>query len=288
MNNETTAHEIDGRDIDIASLKPLHERAINFATNRGFRKIVASISAIGLIEPLNVFPEGDHFIILNGFLRYMACKQLGLATIPCIVARANQAYTYNKNVNRLSGFQETRMLKKALESINEATVAKTFGLKSIRYRLARNLEGQLHPSVVAAFKDDRVGKNCANEFTNVVPERQVEILAEMKRVSDYSPAFCRTLVIRTPSPQRVKKKGQRREWAADDDRKKALVARLEHAEQQNDFYASLYRRYSTDLLRVTFYIRKMLSVPQIEQHLAAHHAETLTRLRGVVEAAGAA
>jgi hypothetical protein len=275
--------DVDGRDVDIKLLTPLNERDVNLQTHAGFRKIVASIRAVGLIEPLSVFQENGHYAILDGYLRYRACQELDIETVPCMVYKEKQGYSFNRNVNRLSAFQEIRMLRKSLETIDEPTIAQAFGMRSIRYRLAPLLMKQLHPDVVTAFKEDLIAKPCATEFTNVTPERQAEIMSEMKEAGDYSPSFCRSLVLQTPASQRNKRKSPRVAWAENDGRRKDLVARLEHAEKQHDFYSGLYRQYSTDLMKLVFYVRKIISNGNVEKHLAAHHPDLLVRLREVVQ-----
>ena len=278
--------EVDGQDIAIERLQVLNARTLNLGSHRGYRKIVASIRAIGLIEPLSVYPEGDGYVILDGFLRMMACKELGMNAIPCIIYKDKQAYTYNRNVNRLSAFQEIRMLRKSLETVDEETIAKTFGLKSIRARLIPNLVRQLHPDAIEAFKTSIIGKMVANELMRVTHERQAEIFGEMKKVGDFSPTFCRALVIQTPAAQRNRAKRQRKSWAEDGDRKRDMLGRLAHAEQQHEFYAQLYRQYSSDLLKATFYVRKLISTPKIEAFLQANYPDVLARFRSVIESGG--
>ena len=275
---------VNGRDVDLKLLQPLQKRDnINFKTHGGFRRIMASIKAIGLIEPLSVFQDGDVYVILDGYLRYEACERLGIETVPCMVYKDKQAYTFNRNVNRLSPYQEMGMLRRSLESIDEPTIAQTFGMKTIRYRLAPNLIKQLHPDVVKAFQDSLVTRKCALEFTMVVPERQKEILHQMRQMGDYGPTFCRALVLQTPEDQRDKKRPGRMAWAQTEGKKKDMIARLEHAGQQHEFYTSLYRQYSTDLMKLTFYIRKLLLNVKVEAHLQAKHPEIHTRFRDVVD-----
>jgi ParB family transcriptional regulator, chromosome partitioning protein len=274
---------IEGRDISVGLLKPLNERTIKLKTNAGFRKIVSSIKAIGLVEPLCVYQEGDHYVILDGFLRYKACEELEIDTIPCILYEDKQAYSYNKNVNRLSAFQEMRMLRKAVASIPEPEVASTFGMKSINYRLSPNLIKELHPAVVKAFKKDLLTRSTARELIYVKRERQAEIVGEMAAMSDYSMAFCRSLVIRTPVDQmNPRNKRERKAWADDGKRKKDIVANLEKAEKQYDFYRTLYRQYSTDLLKMTVYVRGVIMNPAAGDYLAEKHPQVLKQLRDVV------
>ena len=100
----------------------------------------------------------------------------------------------------------------------------------------------LHPAAVKAFQADVVTKGTAAELAYVLPERQIEIMEEMKAMDDHSPAFCRSLVLRS-APEQMNPKHTRRErtWLAEKERHKDLVGRLEQAEQQHDFYRKLYQ-----------------------------------------------
>ena len=76
---------------------PEHERKIS---KREYRRIRASILAVGLIEPLLVFPENDYYTILNGHQRYHILMELGVETVPCIFARQKESFTSNRMVSR--------------------------------------------------------------------------------------------------------------------------------------------------------------------------------------------
>jgi ParB-like chromosome segregation protein Spo0J len=256
--------EMEGRDIALTQLKPVHTRNLDLNKNPGFRKILATIKAVGLIEPVAVYPSNDEgiYLILDGYLRYKACQQLGVASVPCIIYQESQAYSFNKNVNRLTAPQEIRMLRKSLETIDEVKIAKTFGLKS--------------------FEQDVLTRACALELAAAVPERQTEILAEMKSIGNYSPSFCRSLILQTPMAQRINKRRLRRPWTEDEQRKQDMISRLQNVEKEHDFYSSLYRKYSADLLRIAFYVRKLVTNPKIEAYLKSHHQEVLERFTVII------
>ena len=80
---------VPGRDIPLVLLRPRHERKIS---KREYERIRASILAVGLIEPLLVFPEDDYYIILNGHQRYRILLELGVETVPCILAQGKGAF----------------------------------------------------------------------------------------------------------------------------------------------------------------------------------------------------
>ena len=103
--------KVNGLDVPVEKLRPLAERKINLEKNKGYKRILSSIEQVGLIEPLSVYPENGEYLILDGYLRYLACRSLGAETVPCILCEEKEAYTFNRMVNRLSPHQEMRMLK---------------------------------------------------------------------------------------------------------------------------------------------------------------------------------
>lgn len=277
-----TPLKMNGVDLPLTALKILAQRGtVNPKTHKGYMRIRASIRAIGLIEPLSVYAENGSYVILDGHLRFLACKELGIKSVPCIVYPEKDAYTFNRMVSRLSGCQEMRMLRKSLETLDEKTIAGVFGMHSIRHRLAPTLTAQLHQKVSEAFEADLIGRLTAIELTCVMPERQVEILSDMKRVNDFSPAFVRAMILKTVPAMRNPKRSPTRRWSEDKAKRKDLVQRLEDAEKQHEFFTRLYRQYSADLLKMALYVRKLITTPEVACYLKSHHETTLEELSSI-------
>lgn len=174
-------------------------------------------------------------------------------------------------------------MRKSLESLDEQTIADTFGLKNIRYRLAPTLVQQLHPSVAQAFEKELMGKTAALEMLCVKPERQAEMLKEMKRVNDFTPAFIRALILKTPTELRDPNRNPRQNKKKQDREKRLeLVDRLEEAEKQHEFYTGLYRQYTADLLKVSLYARKIITTPAIREYFEAQHPSAFGDISEIV------
>ena len=279
MNGEMTAR---GADVEIGKLVPLQERKVNFRANNGYRKILASIREIGLIEPLCVFQEDGVFVILDGYVRYRACEELGVKIVPCLVYPDKEAYTFNRMVNSLSPTQEARMLRRSLENIEEPTIAKVLGLRRIAPRLGATVSKQLHADVLKALDKGTISLGCAREFTYVKPKRQLEIMKEMERTHDHGISFVRALVLRTPPAQRNRTKKRRSPWDQHPDQKRELVTKLEAIEKRYDFYSSLYRQYTTDLLKLCIYVRKLIANERISNQLQGEAPEALGRFESIL------
>jgi ParB family chromosome partitioning protein len=270
----------EARDIPIARLRPLRERVIR---PQDYERIVASIRAIGLIEPLIVYPEDDEFVITEGVQRCRALTDLGVEVAPCIIGPRREAFTGNRMVNRVSPLQEHRMIEKSLEELDESTIAKALGLSGISHRVKRTLLKQLSPDVATAFDQGAITKSCALELTFVKPERQDEILAAMKSYKDYSLAFARSLILKTPPAQRASRKSRKRNpWNKSAQRKNDLLAKLNEAEQKHDFYSRLYKQYTIDLLRLAIYARTLLTNTRIREYLDRKHPSIVARFEAII------
>jgi len=277
-----TPINVQGKDIPIELLVPLKEREINFDKNRGYKRIKSTIQTAGLHDPLCVYPENGYYVIVDGYLRYMVLQELGVKMVPCQIQQSKEAYTYNKMVNNLSAVQQSRMIRQSLETLDKNTVEEAFGIKSLDYRLATTILNQLHPDVIKAVDKEIMTRRCAAEMTNVNQERQQQILKEMNRTKDFSISFARALVIKTPPEMRSQNKRKKKPWAGDSEKKKQLVEKLEETEKRYNFYSILYRQYTTDLLKLCAYARKLITNESIKSHLENNFPEILERFQRIV------
>ena len=62
-------------------------------TFRGMEGLIASVRAHGIVEPITVTPEGDHYRILTGHRRYRAAKAIGLTEVEVIARDPEDALT---------------------------------------------------------------------------------------------------------------------------------------------------------------------------------------------------
>lgn len=268
-----------GLDIPMSRLRPLRDRKVSA---REYQRILASIKAVGLIEPLVVYPEGEDYLILDGRQCYLALQELGIEVAPCIIREQREAFTGNRMVNRVSPVQEHRMIEKSLDEVDEGSIAAALGISGLAHRLKKTLLKQLHPEVAAAFDQGKINRACAQEFRHVKPPRQKEILDAMDGYKDYSTAFARSMVIKTTPEQRETHHRKNNPWGKTTQRKNDLLKKLADAEQKHDFYSRLYKQYTIDLLRLAIYARSLLTNAPIRDYLDRHHADVVGRFEAVI------
>lgn len=271
--------ESQALDIPVIRLRPLRERKIS---QREYGRILASVKAIGLLEPLLVYPEGADFVILDGVQRYRVLLEMGIEIVPCILGKRREAFTGNRMVNRVSPVQENRMIEKSLEELDERTIADTFGLVTVSHRLKKTLLKQLHPDVATAYDQNKVTRSCARELAFVKPQRQKEILSAMEGYSDYSITFAQASILKTPPNLRETRRTKRGPWEKTSQRKDHLLKQLSEAEEKQDFYSRLYKQYTVDLLRLAIYARALLTNVRIREYLDRCHAGIVAQFESVI------
>ena len=89
---------------NVDDLVPLRMLRPGTKDTKKYLQIVRSIRAIGLVE-LPVIPPDPNtsgrYFLLDGQLRIEALKDLGITEVECIISTDDEAYTYNKKVNRI-------------------------------------------------------------------------------------------------------------------------------------------------------------------------------------------
>jgi hypothetical protein len=95
--NTLLGFELDTYQVPLEQLLPSKKVQDGIIGSRKYKQLVSSIQEIGLIEPLSVIqpdPAKPEFLLLDGHLRALALKTLGLDVAPCLLARDDESFTY--------------------------------------------------------------------------------------------------------------------------------------------------------------------------------------------------
>jgi ParB-like chromosome segregation protein Spo0J len=105
--------------LNISDLQLLKQVTEEVKRSVKYLQIAASIAEIGLVEPPVVARsrvEVGKYLLLDGHLRIEALKDRGVRDVACLVSIDDEAFTYNKRINRIAIIQEHRMILKAIEN----------------------------------------------------------------------------------------------------------------------------------------------------------------------------
>jgi hypothetical protein len=170
--------------------------------SRKFKQIVASIDAVGLIEPLTVCKaeknSGTH-ILLDGHLRVCALRDLGFRDAPCLIATDDESYTYNNRVNRLSTIQEHIMLRRAVQrGVTPDRLAKALAVNITNVMKKLNLLDGICAEAVTLLKDQQFSANIGAVLRKMKPTRQIECVELMVATNNITLTYAQALLAATP------------------------------------------------------------------------------------------
>ena len=272
----------DSRSVDLPlnRLTPVRTITSAMRATAKYKQIATSLREIGLVEPLVAFPNPDGtYLLLDGHLRYDILKIRQTLTVRCILASDDEAYTYNKRVNRLSTIEEHRMILKAIEhGVTEQRIASVLNVNIAAIRKKRNLLDGICSETAEVLKDKHVTADAFKVLRRMKPTRQFEAAELMNAAKNYSVPFAKALLAGTPisllaEPERpATKLGITAEQKAMIEREiNVLLRDLKNVEDT----------YGADILNLSLacrYVERMLGNERIQRYLAKQHAELLVEL----------
>jgi hypothetical protein len=279
--------EETSRRISISEIQPLHEVTTNIKKSAKYRQIAASIREVGIIEPpvlARPRKEGGKYLLLDGHLRIETLKDMGQTEVTCLISTDDEAFTYNKRVNRLAIIQEHRMIMRAIErGASEERIAKTLNLDVSTIRHKRRLLDGICLEAVELLKDKHVPMNAFTELRRLVPIRQIEAAELMVALNKYTTNYVRSLVAATPqsqlaAPTRPKTcRGLTAEQMSMMERESANLDREFKLAEQS------YGANHLDLVLAKGYLTKLLGNVRIVRYLAQNCSEFLTEFQKIAE-----
>jgi ParB-like chromosome segregation protein Spo0J len=190
--------------LKLQTLIPMRELEPRERKEQKYRQIEASLSAVGLVEPLVVFREGkDKYRVLDGLKRLDILTRQNVAEVKCLIALDDEAFTYNKRVNYLSSVGEHQMILRALKHNSEAAIAKALAVNVRTIRKKRDLLDGICTEAIELLKDRRISLSAFIALKKMKPIRQVEVAQLMITSNRYSQRFAEALLAGTPSDMLV-------------------------------------------------------------------------------------
>ena len=282
------AFEPESVSVALSDLLPVRHVSAAAKSSRKFRQIAASVREIGVAQPPIVARHKSltgKYLLLDGHFRIEVLKDLGIDHVTCLVSTDDEAFTYNKQVNRLATVQEHRMILKLVErGVPEARIAKTLDVNVASIRRKRDLLEGICPEAAELLQDRQCPINTFRHLKKLKAVRQVEVAELMIAMNNYSVPYATALVEATPPELLVTGRKAR---------SKDTVSR-EQIEQMEREMASLQRgikrveaSFGPDHLHLVLavgYVRSLLSNTAITRYLERHHREIWQEFGNILDA----
>lgn len=284
-NKVRLGFERRGIDLPLTAILPIRQVKPADGCFGKYRAVLASIRAIGLVEPLVVHPNKGAkgtYLLLDGHLRLKALQELERPTAPCLVSTDDDAFTYNDKVNRLSLIQEHRMIMKALEGgVSEKQMAEALDLDVRKIIQGKNLLEGLHPEVVQILKDKPITERALRILKQVKALRQIEMSQLMVSGSNYTFAYARALLVGTARDQLAKPEEPKRVKGLSAEEIARMEREMESLERDFRIFQDQFGQNTLHLGAAQRYLRRLLDNTKVKRFLQQRHPEILEELNDI-------
>lgn len=274
--------------IELAVEEPFPTKKVSAFAKQGrkYAQVLSSIREVGLIEApvVTPFKKGKGYLLLDGHLRIMALKELGVERVSCLISTDDEAYTYNKYINRLSVIQEHRMIVKAVQSgVSEEKLASALNLDIRTIRSKRYLLEGICPEAAELLKDKAVSEHVFRALKKMQAPRQVNVAMLMNDQNKFTANYAKALLDATPANQLVNKGKPKKE-------NPALLARQARLEEESLALSreigSLKEQYGTAMIDMTSmqaYLKRLLGDEAVTKFMREFHGPTYDKFREIAE-----
>ena len=254
-------------------------------TSRKYKQILASIEAVGLIEPLSVGkPDREgQYILLDGHARLVALQQLGFDSAPCLVATDDESYTYNNRINRLSSIQEHIMIRRAVDrGVTPSKLAKALDVDVSHIIKKLNLLDGICPEAAELLRDQTFSPNMGAVLRKLKPTRQVECVELMVSANNITVAYAQALVAATPSNLLVGEAKPKKMTGVSADQMAKMEREMGNLQEQFKLAEQTYGHDILNLVLAKGYLAKLMANEAILRHLTRNYPDVLNEFDSIV------
>jgi hypothetical protein len=256
-------------------------------TSRKFKQIMASMEAVGLIEPLSVGKAdkatGQH-ILLDGHMRLLALRQLGYVDAPCLIATDDESYTYNNRINRISSIQEHHMLRRAVErGVSPERLAKALNVDISQIHKKVSLLEGICPEAVEMLKDQHFSANLGSVLRKLKPTRQVECVELMLTANNMTVAYAEALLAATPPHLLVSEKRPRKISGVTAEQMVKMEREMGNIQGQLKLVEKSYGQDVLLLVLARGYLGKLIDNKAVFRFLAQRQPDVLAEFENIIQ-----
>jgi ParB-like chromosome segregation protein Spo0J len=274
-------------DLEIEQIALVKTIPPSVRKGRKYLQILASIRSVGVIEPPVVMQDAkskNRYILLDGHLRLEALKDLGEKNVTCLVSTDDEAFTYNKYINRLSTVQEHKMILRAIErGVSEKKIAEALDLDVKSIIAKRDLLNGICSEAADMLKDKIVPTATFQILKRMKDLRQIEAATLMNDAKTYSKFYARALLAATPKDQLVNPEKPKNIKGLDAEQMARMESEMECLQRE---YRLIEETFGIDVLNLTLvkkWLAGLLKNPKVVKYLTHNHSEFLDQFQKIAE-----
>ncbi len=252
-----------------------------------FKQIVASIHEIGLVEPIVVAPdkhEPNQYTLLDGHLRLEVLKDLGHVETQCLISTDDEAFTYNKRINRLATIPEHKMILRALSlGVPEERLASALNMNIKTIKEKRRLLDGICDEAAELLKDKQVALTSFQILKKMKPLRQIEAAQLMVAMNKFTINYARSLLAATPESLLVSSATPKKIKGVSREQLDLMERESANLEREIRLVEDSYGADHLDLVLARGYISKLMSSERVTRYLSLHHDAFLPAFEKITE-----
>ncbi len=268
--------------ISITDIMPLREVRPEVRRSIKYRQIAASMEEVGIIEPPVVVRDPlikGRFRLLDGHLRVDILLASGVPEVVCLIATEDEAFTYNRRLNRIAIIQEHQMILEAVKrGMSEERLARTLNVNVASIRQKRNLLVGICPEAVELLKDRHVPINAFRELKKIKPMRQISAAEMMIAMNRYSVNYVKSIVAATP-PDQLVERNRSTVRGLSPQQVELMTQESDQLDRELRLVERSYGADHLDLVLALAYVASLLDSARIVGHLAQRHADLLSEFQ---------
>jgi hypothetical protein len=273
------AFDLAGVTLPLASIHPIRQVKPSDHAFGKYKAVVSSIREVGVIEPLIVYPQRgsrDTYLLLDGHMRLKALQELGRTEAFCLIAKDDDAFTYNDKVSRLSLIQEHAMIVRAIDQgVTADQISKALSIDIAKVRSSLNLLDGIDADAVELLKDKPITAASLRLYRKAKPMRQVDMAHLMVSGNNYTWAYAEALIIGTPADQLVSSTKRKETHGISEEEISRMEKEMEVLERDYRLYQDQFGENSLHLNTIQRYVKRLLENSKIKRFLGTRYPELL-------------
>jgi hypothetical protein len=290
MTQIDVGFSLDCVSLPASSIVPSRKLGELAHLSKKVQQIRSSIEEIGLIEPLSVTQEikriGKH-MLLDGHVRFHVLGAMGVTAMPCLIAKDDEAYTYNNRVNRLSTIQEHLMIRRAIErGVSADRLAKALNVDISHVNKKAKLLDGICAEAQELLKDRVFSVELSRFLRQMKPTRQVECVELMLAANNLTGSYAEAMLIATPPDQLVEGKKTSRASTGVTQEQMAKMEREMASVQRK--YKAVEQSYGQDVLNLVVaraYLVRLLGNSAVVRYLKQRQPDVLVEFEAIAKTA---
>lgn len=276
-----------GLILPIASILPVKQVTPSFKYSEKYRQVLSSVREVGIIEPLVVFSQKDNsdaemYLLLDGHLRLEILKQIGETSARCLIATDDEAFTYNKRVNRMATIQEHVMILRAIRSgVSEERIAKVLNVDVASIRQKRDLLNGICHEAAEILKNKHIPPAVFSFLKKMKAMRQIEVAELLVASGNFSKPYAKALLAATQAEMLLDPDKHKLAHGLTPEQITKMEQEMEALQRDLKLVEESHGDNVLNLVLARGYLEKLFDNARVTRYLTQHHTDLFGELQTV-------